>query len=421
MNAHVAIFTVPIPALINPTFSLVATLIRRGYRVSYVTSERYAAEISALGAEVVRCPRLESPFDQDDDEAMPIEYQYVKGTRDLAPRVFSLSIPFYKKHRPELVIYDSMAFAGRLIADRLEVPALRMSNQTSYDRETIDSGIVPLDWKEKELELERHGNQFFASHGSSRVNMIRENKEHTFYLYLEELQLGKSFDDQEFFYAPRCIAERPNVPRWTPMRGNRPVALMSSSTTYSQNIEFTKNCLAALARSGWDTVLAVGSNNLAAFSPLPVNCHPFLNLPSAAVMPHVDLLISGAGLATAMEAAYHGCPILMLTGGHSELEMYARRFQECGVGVHLGKVDATPDRVAQWANRMIDDSETKTKIRRVQNAVRTGAGAEELVNWIENRSGLIQRRELHRRRPLFHGPVRPDHIGPTPAHQSATS
>lgn len=385
MSAHVAIFSVPIPALVHPTLSFVAALVRRGYRVTYVTSERFATEVAMLGAEVLRCPRVDSPFNQEGSDAMPIEHQYVRDPVTLASRTLPLVSAFYEMNRPDLVVYDSIALAGMIVADMSGARAIRMSNQFDYSKETINSTLIPLEWKEAQLSLEKQANEFFASHGSTRRNAILENKEHTLYFYLKDLRLGEPTSGQEIFYAARCTAERPNVRPWiTSARRNMPSALVASSTTYGQDPQYYKSCLVALSQLGWETVLAVGSNsNLGEFDSLPRNCQPVQNIPLAAIMPRVDLIICGAGMATAMESLYHGVPMLMLTSGRAELEAYGQQFHNHGMGIHLPKSTASAEHVAQCAVRMLDDSELRPKVMCAQDAVKKGAGAEDLVNWLE--------------------------------------
>jgi MGT family glycosyltransferase len=272
-----------------------------------------------------------------------------------------------------------------LVADKSGAQSIRMSNQFAYNNKALDSGSIPLKWKEEQLELEKQTNQFFSSHGSNRSNVILDGKEPTFYFYLSDLQLEESTQEQDLFYAARCIGERPNVTRWrtqAPRRG--PSAVVASSTTYNQDPQYYKSCLVALSRLGWETILVVGSNSsVAAFNSLPPNCQPVQNIPLVTIMPHVDLIICAAGMATAMESLYHGLPMLMLTSGHAELEAYARKFHNHGMGIHLEQAHASVDEVAQCAARTVNDTELRSRVKRMQDKVKRSAGAEELVNWLE--------------------------------------
>ena len=51
--AHVAFSIAPYAGHINPSLAVVAELARRGHRVSYATTEQFAADVRAAGAEPV--------------------------------------------------------------------------------------------------------------------------------------------------------------------------------------------------------------------------------------------------------------------------------------------------------------------------------------------------------------------------------
>lgn len=386
MSMHIAVFSCPLPALAHPTFSVITSLVRRGYRVTYVTSERFAAEAAILGAEVLRCPRLDSPFTQDDSEAMPIEHQYVHGLAELGRRTYAQLLPFYERNRPDIVLYDLVAFAGVMVADAVGAPAVRMSNQFDFTRETLECAVLPAAVREEVLESERRANELLALYGSKRRNIVLEGRDPTVYFYLSELRLADPPCTPDVLHAPRCIAERPNIPSWKrPTPRNKPSVLLASSTTYKQAAQYYQGCVVALSQLGWETILVAGGGLLGDFDSLPAHCHPVQNISLFSVMPHVDVLICGAGMATAMEAVYHGIPMLMLSSGHAELEAYASMYQSHGLGIHLPQSAAAPENVARQAMRVYQDPELRSSLTKMQRALKESAGAEELVNWLEER------------------------------------
>src|SRR5262249_55222220 len=113
-DRHIAFFSFPQHAHLNPTLPIVSVLVRRGYRVTYVASENYAPRIAELGAEVVPC------------EAFDLAAAFGEGVNDkdiaeqpicrLAIRTLSQVLRFYETNRPDLIIYDHVAFAGRILA-----------------------------------------------------------------------------------------------------------------------------------------------------------------------------------------------------------------------------------------------------------------------------------------------------------------
>src|SRR6266404_4864770 len=125
---HVAFFIFPEFADTIPTLSVVSALVRRGYRVSYVTTDRFASTVSELGAECIRCPALrESPnTDGKSSTANPL----VTLTAETLSRV----TPFYQQNKPDLVIHDCGGFAGRILARKLEVPTIQVSSDFLMNR-----------------------------------------------------------------------------------------------------------------------------------------------------------------------------------------------------------------------------------------------------------------------------------------------
>jgi UDP:flavonoid glycosyltransferase YjiC (YdhE family) len=134
----------------------------------------------------------------------------------------------------------------------------------------------------------------------------------------------------------------------------------------------------------WDVVLAIGENNSTdALQPLPTRCKVLKDIPQIVVMPTVSFIISMAGTATTMEAMYHGLPMLVITPGYAEAEMYAENVRRHGLGLHVEGKNVTVDLLKRHMVRITTDDGLNTNVRRMQSIVRRGPGGEEVVNWIE--------------------------------------
>ena len=53
MDRHIAFVSLPAHGHVNPTLPVVAELVRRGWRVSYATAERFGPEVEKTGATLV--------------------------------------------------------------------------------------------------------------------------------------------------------------------------------------------------------------------------------------------------------------------------------------------------------------------------------------------------------------------------------
>jgi MGT family glycosyltransferase len=390
-HIHIAIFSAPGPTHVHPTLTIVATLLRRGYRVSYVTSASFADMVGKLGAEVLPCPRIEAPFTQNKNQAGRVEEQYASDIVDLAARTIRLVLPFYERNRPDLILYDLAAYAGLTVAEKLGVPTVRISPQFAFNEANVESSVIPGALRESVYKVSREADEFFSAQGISRHNMVFNMAEPSVYFYVPDFQLSDT-PRASHFYAGRCAAERPCEGTWQSARtDDRPSILIAASTVYKQGTEYYRLCLQSLTRLRWHTVLAIGNNDPTALDPLPPHCEVVRHTPLVLVMPYVDLIICAAGMSTTMESMYHGLPMLMLTHGHAELEAYAQNIENLGLGTHLRKADFGPESMTGCIARMAADRSLRDRVQRMQAKVRRSAGGEEVVNWIEERLAHGQR------------------------------
>lgn len=370
---HVAFFTIPAPVHVNPTISIVSVLVRRGYRVTYVTSQRHAEELTGLGAEVVRCPRFEFPFDQrNSNVSLPIDQQYATTLTDLASRTLGIASAFYESEPPDLVIFDTHSYAGLLLAERLKIPSVRVTSHLVADEEAT--------FNYEKLH------KFFLQYGVRRSNPLLNRDGLTVYLFADDLQVGDPPENSAHFYAARCAAERHyRSARHMAVRDrDRDLSIVSCSTFYVQGSDYYRMCMEALSQLRRPAVLAIAAQaDAASLGPLRCNCTVAQGIPLLALMPQAGLLIFQGGMATTMEAIYHGLPMLVLTQGHSQLETYADNIQKHCLGIHLRKADATVDNVRRSIVQLAEDSRVRESVKRMQAIVRGSPGAEEVANTIE--------------------------------------
>ena len=375
---HIAIFSAAYASAVNPTLSVVASLVRRGFRVSYVTSERFRSAAAALGAEFVPCPSFPTS-----DEQPGRYHNHERVLVDLAERALPQVRAFYKANRPALVIYDLLSLAGRIVAHELGVAAIQTSSALALDKELIESQLPARELREEILDDARDTDAFLARHGIvGNFPFHREGL--NIYFYPKLFQLAGSPADPRCFFAARCTAEQPYARQWTAEQaGDRPIVLVSGSTLYVQGPDYFKMCIEALSGLSWHVVLAIGNNNSReSLGPLPPHFEIFQHMPQIQVLPRADLLICLGGTSTSVEAMYHGVPMLMITHGFQEPELYAENMAKLGVGRHLGKESTNVVRIRQAALEILNDKAMHNNVRRMQHLVQREPGAEETVNRI---------------------------------------
>jgi MGT family glycosyltransferase len=379
-HPHVAFFSFPHASDVNPTLSLVATLVRRGYRVTYVTSTRFASRVAAIGAEFVLCP----PFPSGHSGSHTI----LSGTLtqeliDLAVQTISDVKTFYERNVPDLIIYDFICLAGRILADRWKIPAVQTRPAFGFDRRHLREQVKAPEYYQAILDEGRKVDSFFRRHqidGDFPFHKEALN----IYFYPRVFQLpGASFDDS-CFYAARCAGEQPYERKWKPQYSTElPTVLVSTSTYYIQGPDYFNMCINALEGLQRHVVLAIGDNNdPTSFAPLPPHFEIIHRMPQIQVLPYADLLICLGGMTTTMEAMYYGVPLLMMTHGFPEPELYAENVARLGLGRHLTKTESTVENIRKLVLGISDDAALFERVQHMQHMVQSAPGGEGTANRI---------------------------------------
>lgn len=375
-NSHIAILGFPHQPHVHPILPIVSTLIRRGYRVTYVTSDLFASRVIELGAEVVLCPLYIDPNDNN----------RFLNLFTLATRTLSEVTPFYENNIPNLILYDRAFFAGRVLSTRWSIPAITTSPVLAFEMADVSKlDESSTKWRDKLLSYDRDANRFFERYGIREDNSFFHNERLNIYLYPRFYQLDCSAFDERFFYAGRCAAEQAYHGVWrTVNAGRRPLVLVSTSTAYAPVPDYFKMCIDALSGLHWHVLLALGDNiDPASFHPLPPHCEIVQHIPLIKVMPHVNLFVCLGGPISTTEALYHGIPLVMITHGHMDPEAYAENAVRLGIGIHLRKAETTVENIRQSALRVMEDQVIVDRVRQLQQLVRREPGAEDTANRIE--------------------------------------
>lgn len=378
---HIAFFNFPHPPEVNPTLSLVDTLLRRGFRVTYVTSSRFEAAIAALGAVVLRCPQFRlrtlNPPRQEEDSCSDL--------LALSVRTLANVNAYYERDRPDLILYDHVCYAGQILASKWRVPAIETNADLAFELAAPDTMSEAIrKSRNRRLAGTKVINEFLTTQGLTADGTPSECGKLTIYWYPEEYQL-RGVGLGHAAYAGRCGAERPYTGIWQATSNDgRPVLLVSMSTAYVQGPDYFKMCIQALAGLDWHVVLAIGDNNQAeSFSPLPQHFEIVQHVPQLKILPHASLLVFMGGPTSTWEAMYHGIPVVMITHGHGDPEAYAEHATDLGIGIHLKKSDTTADNLRHAVKQIQRDCAIHDRVRRMQHIVRHSWGAEETANCVE--------------------------------------
>lgn len=337
--SHIAFFNIPAIGHLYPTLPVVTELVRRGHRISYTGVPDRAALIRKAGATVVPYESTR-PDDTDPSYHAPRGDEYVAGTLLSFLVEGELTLPQLEPKlladRPDLVVFDRMAFAGSTFARKHAIPAVQLWPMMISAPQW--SWVKPEDLRHPTLlTYSARLEKFLANQGLPIRPEDFLNPAVACHLafYPREFQShGDIFDDSYRFVGP-CLGARVDHPEWTPPSDGREVVLITMGTQGNLKPDFYRSCFDAFAGSRWHVVLVVGKRfDPAWLGNAPANFEVTPAAPQLEVLKHAHAFVSHGGMGGVMEAINAGVPHVALPGTR-EQEANAARIAELGLGVWL--------------------------------------------------------------------------------------
>jgi MGT family glycosyltransferase len=293
--------------------------------------------------------------------------------------------------RPDLIVYDFMAFAGRILTRRWGVPAIQTSPFYAFGEQDFEGQVDHAAFRSLLLKHANTISQFLARHNVVSRNYRTEKEELNIYLFPRILQPNDAQFGADCFFAGRCAAERLIPGRWIDHSEGRPIALLAMSTIFatvnsnSDVPEHFKLCIDVLSRNGWHVVVAPGERcDRSILEPLPAHCELIHYTTYLKVLPRADVLFFMSGIISTAEAVYHGVPMIAITNGVAEFEWQAQRIVELGLGLHVSKSEMSSAAMYTAAVRLLRSPDVLARVREVRYRVRREPGAEDAANRIED-------------------------------------
>jgi len=387
---HIAFFNFPAPPHVNPTLSVVSTLVRRGYRISYVTSSRFEPIISELGAECVLCTGFPAAADFKPDPDWPkwLTWDDIGRKRpfvEIAVRTLSEVTKHYEEDRPDLVLYDSLVFGGRVLAEQWRIPAIQTTPIFAFRDVyfTRKNGVcyTPQGFVEFGEKLDA----FFLDHGIPEKNNLFHKERLNIHFFPRAFQFNAEAFDERFFFAGGCIAERPTQGVWKrKSTDGKPIILVSASTTGSDGPEYFRMFVEALKDLPWSVVIATGEiTEFSTFDCMPENVEVHQYLPYPMILPHACLNICHGGTNTIVESMYHGVPLICISRSAESAE-YSKRVEELGVGIHITQPEITAELIRNAVLEVTKDTSMLKRVKEMQQTIRREkGGAKDVADQVE--------------------------------------
>jgi MGT family glycosyltransferase len=380
--AHIAFMAVSAHGHVNPGLGLIAELVRRGHRVTSPTSESFAAQLRHAGAEpVLYTSTLPSEaganrtWPEDQAAAMSL---FLDESVAILPQVDAA----YSADRPDLVIHDSAAMHGPILARKWGIPTVSLS-----------ATHVPYEGFEED----------FGWGGNPDVQAVFARYQH----FLEDQNLGLTL---ESLAAPACCIVA--IPRAFQYRGDtisdsctfvgpmlaerslqgsweapdeRPVLLISMGSAYTNQLDLYRKCVAAYGNCGWHVVLAVGNAvDVAELGELPPNVEVHRWVPQTRILAQASAFITHGGMGGTMEGLYHGVPLIAIPQAGDQFAN-AARIAQLGLGQYLPRDEVAVDGLREALVRVTSDESIRRRLKEMQREIHASGGVRVAGDVVEAR------------------------------------
>jgi MGT family glycosyltransferase len=404
--ARAAFFSLPASGHVNPTLPLVEELVRRGERVDYYCSAPFRSAIERTGARFCETPRTLDGLEKTD----PFEGLFLLGefVAQATLEVMPLLESELKKDPPDYILHDTMTPWGRLLAQRLRLPAV--STFPSFAALPEKSPLpplpilllvfgpknIPLNLRRlrRRRELTQETSQRYGVDDLNFANLITNPQPCNIVFTSERFQQKRAMFDDRFHFVGSTLSEAPDPTfPFSELEGRR-VIYVSLGTVFNDKPDFFRACLDAFDREDEVVVIGAGKRmDITALGKLPKNAIVRPHVPQLEVLRRAALFITHGGMNSVTAGMYYRVPMLVRPQGADNFTN-ANRLQELGAGRKISSGDLKPHRLRKLAETMIADANAKRVLADLGESLRSAGGAKRAADVV------LAFREQHAAQPV---------------------
>lgn len=390
----IAWFCIPAHGHVNPTLGLVKTLTDAGHQVWYFSFEEFREKIEKAGATFIDCDGCDFEM-EDKGNAARVGKDKVFATELLVSSTLALdemSTRTIREIRPDVVVSDSVAFWGKLAAMKHGLPYVSSTttfafnrHSAKYMRESVwDIARMLLAMPRINKQLKRLRDKGYPVR--SLLDIVRNDNDTNTIVYTSKYfqPCSDTFSDRYRFIGPSIR------PVTAPVEKTADKTVYISMGTINRNRQFYRNCINALAPTGWQVIISMGTN-ADHFDDLPENIQVHESVDQMAVLSIADAFITHCGMNSASEGLYFGVP-LVLFPQTPEQDAVAKRAEVLGAGVRLKSI--SEEDVLDALTKVINEPRYKAGAERVSESFKACGEAAEAQAFLEQIAENKYRSEL---------------------------
>ena len=372
-------FCIPAYGHTNPTIGVVKELVSRGHEVYYYSFNQFKDVLEGAGAHFISCDEFDLGLELDPGMSERIGKDIVLSTQVIVNATLSMDEKLEKdmaEIKPDVIVADSVAYWGRLIAMKLGIPFVSSTTTFAFNKES--AAIIKPSVKELlkmiiDIPKTRKLLKPLRDKGYPAANIldiIQNDNDTTTVVYTSKMfqPHADSFSDRYSF-----VGAIPKDAQETFNKTKEKLVYIALGTVDNKHPGFYKNCMEAFRGSDYQVVMSVGrETDLSLFNDIPANVEPYAFVDQVAVLREADVFLTHCGMNSASESLYFGVP-LVLFPQTPEQGGVANRIEELGAGKRL--TDISPSSVRKCVEDVLFDSRYRERAQELGDSLKICSGA----------------------------------------------
>jgi MGT family glycosyltransferase len=384
LTAHLLVCCPPATGHVNPTLAIVAELARRGHRVSYPTTEDFAARVAEAGARPIlyrsTVPSAASEVEWPVDHAGGLALFLGE-----AEAVVPWELTAFDEDRPDLVLYDLTALGGRILARHWDVPAIQLSPVLVTPLRVHRDFNRLMGHKPAWIAYRARFRRFLDANGISLdIDEYVGDPQRCVVMIPREFQPSPDrVSDRHVFVGP-CLRAGDPQSSWDPPPPGRRVVYVSLGSCYANQPDFYRECIAAFGRlEPWHVVLSVGTRvDPAGLGELPPNVDVYPSVPQLEVLRRASAFITHGGTGSVLEALANAVPMVVVPQAVDH-PANARQVLRLGLGRALAPERVTADALREAVLAISGDPEVAGRLAAMRRRIAGSGGGVAAADVVE--------------------------------------
>ncbi|MCF3173965.1 hypothetical protein IPZ61_11645 [Streptomyces sioyaensis] len=385
MPGHIVMLNIPAQGHMRPALAVTEELVRRGHRVSFLTTESFAPAVRATGAtaltydtlvtEVLAPGRYQTP---SPDMLAWSAVQFFEESVQLV----TLARQLFADDVPDLLYYDMIVSpAGRALGQLWERPAVQSTpSMASNDHYSQVMAVTETSGVSSEhpavVELLGRAEKFAADLGLDATTefLVDWRADRSVVYAPREFQPAGDTFGEETTFVGSCHSAAYGEGAWADPEDGLPLVVLSMGTLYNHQPEFFRTCVRAFDGRPWHAVITIGpGTDPGELGPLPPNVEVHQWIPQLAALRKATVFVTGAGLGSLMDALYTGTPPVLVPQV-PETRVLSNRAVELGLGTLLNAAEVTADTLLAAVERTAADEGIRERVRRMPELMERAGG-----------------------------------------------